>query len=258
VIYDCRDRVRVRNAVLVLTTLAWVLLLTRASRIPSLSGPHAHHHTSNHNAVLTSAAVDWVLMLACMMAPILIQPIQFVRGSTLARRRTRTTMLFVAGYTVVWMFAGALMLALAPALGSSGFPPYVRVGAFFLIALTWQCSPAKQACLNRCHVLSPLPAFGRTADTGTLVFGATQGMWCAGSCWAWMLLPLLLSSGHIVAMVATTLLILCERLDDPAPVSWRWRGLGKAARIVGAQARIRVPRLLLEVETKQRWVLSQF
>jgi predicted metal-binding membrane protein len=251
-IYDGRDRVRVRNTVLVLATLAWVLLLTRASRIPGLSDPHAHHHVTKLGAVSPSDALDWLLMLAAMMAPILIQPIQFVRGSTLARRRTRTTLLFVAGYTVVWMFVGALMLLLARAPGPSGFPAYVRVGAFFLIALTWQCSPAKQVCLNRCHVLSPLPAFGRTADTGTLVFGATQGVWCAGSCWAWMLLPLLLSSGHIVAMIATTFLILCERLDDPARVSWRWRGLGKAARIVAAQARILMPRYSSFIAGSQR------
>lgn len=238
-IYDDRDRVRVRNAVLAVTTLAWVLVWTRSMGIPGLSDPHAHHHAISRGAVSASAAVDWMLMLAAMMAPVLIQPIQFVRGSSLALHRTRSTLLFVAGYAAVWMFAGALMLLLAAALGSSGFSLYVRVGAFFLIALTWQCSPAKQACLNRCHVLWALAAFGRAADTDALVFGATQGVWCAGSCWAWMLLLLLLSSGHIVAMAATTVLIFSERLDDPAPVSWRWRGLGRARRIVAGRVMVR-------------------
>jgi predicted metal-binding membrane protein len=184
--------------------------------------------------------VDWLLMLAAMMAPVLIQPIQFVRGSTLARRRTRSTLLFLAGYTAVWMFAGTLLLWLARSLGSSGFPPYARVGAILLIALIWQCSPAKQACLNRCHALWALAAFGRAADTDALALGVTQGVWCAGSCWAWMLLPLLLASGHMVAMAAAALLIFCERLDDPAPVSWRWRGLGRARRIVAGRMRIRM------------------
>ena len=61
----------------------------------------------NRGAVSAGAAVNWLLMLAAMMAPVLIQPIQFVRGSSLARRRARSTLLFVAGYTAVWMFAGA-------------------------------------------------------------------------------------------------------------------------------------------------------
>jgi predicted metal-binding membrane protein len=238
VIYDDRDRARVRNAVLAVTALGWVLTWTRSIRTPGLSDPHAHRPAIHQSAVSASAALDWLFMLAAMMAPVMIQPIQFVRGSSLARRRTRSTLLFVAGYTAVWMFAGALMLLLAVSLGSSGLPPHVRVGAVFLIALIWQCSPAKQACLNRCHALWALPTFARAADIDGLVFGATQGVWCAGSCWAWMLLPQLLSSGHIVAMAAITVLIFCERLDYPAPVSWRWHGLGRARRIVAGRVKI--------------------
>jgi predicted metal-binding membrane protein len=94
--------------------------------------------------------------------------------------------------------------------------------------------------LNRCHGLRALAAFGRAADNDALVFGATQGVWCAGSCWAWMLAPLLLPSGHIVAMAAITVLIFCERLDDPAPVRWRWRGFGKTHRIVAERMKIRM------------------
>ena len=236
-IYDDRDRANVRNTVLAVTTLAWVVMWTRSIRTPGLSALHAHHHALNRSAVSASAAMDWLLMLAAMMAPVLIQPVQFVRGSSLARRRTRSTLLFVAGYTSVWMVAGAVMLSLTSALGWSGFPPHVRVGAVFLIALIWQCSPSKQACLNRCHVLYALAAFGRAADTDALVFGVTQGAWCAGSCWAWMLLPLLVSNGHILAMAGITALIFFERLDDPAPVRWRWHGLSKVRRIVRPSGR---------------------
>ncbi len=236
-IYDDRDRVRVRNGVLAVTTLAWILLVWTASIGPQdLSGIHAHH-LGMTSGVSVGAAANWLLMLAAMMTPLLIQPIQFVRGSSLARRRTRSTLLFVAGYTAVWMFAGAWILLLAAALGSSGLPLYVRVAAVLSVALAWQCSPAKQACLNGCHGLRALAAFGRAADTDAVVFGATQGVWCAGSCWAWMLVPLLLPSGHMVAMAAASVLIFCERLDDPAPVRWRWRGLGKTLRMVAARRR---------------------
>jgi hypothetical protein len=50
-----------------------------------------------------------------------------------------------------------------------------------------------------------------------------------------MLIPLLLSRGHIAAMAAVTLWLLAERLDRPRVPGWRWRGPGKAARIVVAQ-----------------------
>ena len=236
-IYDDQDRISVRNAVLAVTTLAWVLIWLRSISIPGFSVPRVHHHSISHSAVQASATVDWLLMLAAMMAPVLIQPIQFVRGSSLVQRRTRSTLLFVAGYTAVWMFAGALMLLLAAELGGCGVPPGLGVAGAFLIAFTWQCSPAKQTCLNRCHRLRALAVFGSAADTDALVFGATQGVWCVGSCWAWMLL-VVVSSWHIVAMAAITILIFCERLDDPTAVSWHWHGFGRARRIVAGRLKI--------------------
>ncbi len=229
-IYDDGDRLRVRNLALAVTTLAWVALLWT---LRGGSGPHQGHH----GLTTGDAAVNWFLMLAAMMTPVLIHPIQYVRGSGLARWRTRSTVLFVAGYTAVWMLAGVGMLSLSNALRNSEIPPYVRLAAIFAMAVAWQCSPAKQLCLNRCHALRELPAFGKAAVTSVLVFGAAQGVWCAASCWAWMLLPLLLTGGHLPAMAAAAILIFCERLDDPAPVGWRWRGLGKGRRIVTAQLR---------------------
>lgn len=223
-IYDNRDRALVRNGLFALTTLAWILAVWSP-------GIRAHHHAAAR-VFSASAAANWLLMLAAMMAPVLIQPFQFVRSSSFASRRMRSTLLFAAGYTVVWMFAGALMISLAAAQRSSRLPPFVSVAAVFLVAFAWQCSPAKQICLNGCHAFRPLVAFSRAADIDALVFGLTHGAWCAGSCWAWMLLPLLLSSGHLVAMAATAVLIFCERLEGPAPVGWRWRGLGRACRIV--------------------------
>lgn len=197
----------------------------------------AHHHAMDDGAVSVAAVFKWLLMLVAMMAPVLIPPIWFVRGSSLARRRTRSTLLFVAGYTTVWMCAGFVMLSISAAL-VSGFPPYGLIAAVFLVALVWQCSPVKQLCLNRCHTVYELAAFGRAADTDALIFGATHGAWCTGSCWAWMLFPLFVPSVHILAMVVTAVLIFCERLDDPAPLSWRLRGLGRARRIIAGQVRI--------------------
>jgi predicted metal-binding membrane protein len=234
VIYDDRDRDRVRNAVLAVTALAWVLSMGTLSIVPrGLAGAHAHHHPINAGTVSAAAAVNWLLMLAAMMAPVPIQPLQFVRGSSLARP-AHALYAALRGYTAVGMLAGAVILSLAAALRSSGLPLYVPISAVSFIALVWQCSPAKQACLNRCHALRELAAFGRPADTDALIFGATHGVWCAGSRWACMLLPLL-PGAHIAGMAAVAILIFCERLDDPAPLAWRWRGLGRARRIVVGQ-----------------------
>ena len=233
-LYDDHDRIRVRNAVAAVTALAWVLLI---------AAPHAtdtHPHESGSNGVLpaSGAALNWLLMLAAMMAPVLIQPIQFIRGQGLARRRTRATWLFVAGYSSIWMGAGALMLSIETTVDSAGLGPFISAMAAVAVASVWQCSPAKQVCLNRCHRRPTLAAFGLRADADTIGFGATHGGWCVASCWASMLVPLILPGGHVAAMMAASVLIFCERLDKPTPPAWRWRGPGTAWRVVSSRLRL--------------------
>jgi hypothetical protein len=149
-------------------------------------------------------------------------------------------MLFLAGYAAMWMVLGGVLLAID--LAAKLFAPqsYLPAAGVALMALAWQFSPIKQRCLNRCHVQRELAAFGAPADLDALRFGMTHGSWCAGSCWALMLFPMLLPRGHFVAMATVALLIFGERLEEPKPPCWRWCGLGKAMRILVAHARIRL------------------
>ena len=94
-----------------------------------------------------------------------------------------------------------------------------------VLALAWQASPAKQRCLNRCHAHPPLAAFGWRAARDALALGLRHGGWCVGSCWALMLLVLLLPQGHVAGMAAAAVLMFSERLDPPRPPAWRLRGL---------------------------------
>jgi hypothetical protein len=55
-----------------------------------------------------------------------------------------------------------------------------------------------------------------------------------------MLLPLFVERGHLLGMIAVALFVFAERLERPAPLAWRWRGPGKALRIIAAQARMRL------------------
>jgi predicted metal-binding membrane protein len=189
-----------------------------------------------------SLASAWALMLAAMMLPVLAAPLRHVRDRSLARRRGRAMLLFVLGYLAVWMAAGALLQALALTARSLVPLPLAWFGLTFAVAIAiaiiWQVSPAKQWCLNRCHRRPQLAAFGLAADRDAFNFGLTSGASCAGACWALMLMMLLAGEGQSPAMIAVTLLVFAERLEAPAPLTWRWRGTGKAMRIVLAQARL--------------------
>jgi predicted metal-binding membrane protein len=177
-----------------------------------------------------SLAGNWALMLVAMMAPMLVAPIYHIRISSFARRRTRSTILFAAGYGMIWMAAGVVIVGvelMVTWLIPQSYLPATIVG---LIAVVWQASPFKQRCLNRCHSHRPLAAFGIAADLDVLRMGLEQGLWCTGSCWAAMLFPMLLPEGHVVAMAAVAVLMFCERLDPPKAPAWRWRGFATAGR----------------------------
>ena len=232
-----RERAQVRAPVLFISAAAWILLVFE----PGGASAHAHHSAAmtGGNAP-TAVAIGWALMLAAMMGPLLIPPIRHVRDRSFARRRSRAIALFAAGYFTVWMAAGLVLLGLAWAIRQAVPEPSLQMMLAAVIALIWQFSPAKQRCLNRGHAHPQLPAFGRAADIGALRFGWTHGLWCAGSCWALMLLPFSISRGHLVAMAAVTLWLSGERLQRPLPPRWSLQLPRKAARLLAAQARMRL------------------
>ena len=181
-------------------------------------------------------ASGWALMLAAMMLPVVAAPLRHVRDRSFARRRGRAMLLFVLGYFAVWMVAGAALEAVALMARSVAPSAEAGFGFAFALAVVWQVTPTKQWCLNRCHRRPQLAAFGVPADRDAFNFGLTNGASCAGACWALMLPMLLAGEGQLLAMIAVTLLVFAERLEAPAPLAWRWRGTGKAWRIVFAQA----------------------
>jgi predicted metal-binding membrane protein len=185
-------------------------------------------------------AAGWALMVAAMMAPLVVAPLRHVHDRSFARRRGRAMLLFVAGYGAVWMTAGLGLQAAALVTHWAAPTPLAGFALAAAVAMLWQVSPAKQWCLNRCHRQPPLAAFGAAADRDAFAFGLRNGVACVGACWALMLLPFLAALGHVVAMIAVTLFVAAERLESPAPLTWRWRGAGRALRIVAAQTRLRL------------------
>lgn len=218
---DERDLAKVRNAALLLSGLAWLWMFVEGS------AGHAHTHALHYRSMLPQVAVNWVIMLAGMMTPVLISPIGHLRACCLARRRARATALFIVAYGAVWTAFAGLLLAVGVGLG---VPSIVVVFA----AVIWQCSPWKQACLNRCHTVPGLGAFGVRADLDALRYGCEFAFWCAGSCWVWMVLPMLLPSGHSAAMALAAVLMICERLEHPQRQRWRFRFPRNMVRIATA------------------------
>lgn len=168
-------------------------------------------------------ATSWAIMLVAMMSPLLAAPLDYVWERSLPRRRLRSVALFLLGYALVWLPFGVVELALVAAiqafagtLGSS----LLLVAAF---ALLWQVSPWKQHCLNRCHRLGPLSAFGIRADGDVLRSGIAHGAWCVGACAPLMAIPLLAPGAHAALMALVAVFLLGERMERAGPADWRLR-----------------------------------
>src|SRR5579862_9785715 len=87
--YDAREFARVRNPVLLVSAVAWILLLVEPCRM----GMFSHCPPTSSGAMLLSAsfqmllainkpaslAAGWALMLAAMMSPVLIPPVRHIR-----------------------------------------------------------------------------------------------------------------------------------------------------------------------------------
>lgn len=251
---EARRRQRVRFPVLALTAAAWTgLLLLGMPHVPAGAEPGAltpsagqpagpaitaHVHGAHAQGpgglpllVLTSA-----LMLVAMTAPLLVPALRHVHERSLPPRRVRAAALLVCGYASAWAVAWLALLVvgvgLRAALGDAG-----ALLAGFLLVVVWQASPVKQRSLNRCHSRPALAAFGPAADRDALLFGLRLAGRCVGSCWALMLLPLLLPGHSWLSMGAVAAWMWAERWEPPAPAHWRLRVPRAAPRMAAGQAR---------------------
>ncbi|WP_286965367.1 DUF2182 domain-containing protein [Methylobacterium sp.] len=168
-------------------------------------------------------AFAWFAMIAAMTPPLLAAPLGHLWLRSLPRRRARSIGLFLMAYAAAWMAAGPPIRIVAATI-SSGVGDDVWAASFAgLGAILWQRSPAKAACLDRCHALPPLAAFGLSADRDALKFGFTSGFWCIGTCWALMLAALSAGPAHLPAMAIATIIATAERLGPPRPLRRRTR-----------------------------------
>ena len=180
----------------------------------------------------------WWLMLVAMMLPLLARPLAQIWMRSVAGRRWWSIVCFLAAYAMTWTAAGALLLPLSIVL-------HARVGSnaalvlAFIIACAWRATPAWQACHDRCHDVPRLAAFGLVADS--LAYGANTAIWCIGTCWALMLLPLVAGRAHLTVMIGAALVAFIDRQRRPRPLRRLARPRGGPASAAFGTTRVATP-----------------
>jgi predicted metal-binding membrane protein len=172
---------------------------------------------SSHVLSLGAFLVAWLAMMTAMMFPA-IAPIVRLYGRAKAKGRIAPLLAFLAGYTVLWAALGVpgyvgwrvLMDPIA-----EGRPWAGRLaGVVLIVAALWQMTPVKSLCLGHCR--SPKTCFlrfGRSVARPVDAFyrGVAHGLYCLGSCWAFMAVLVAVGTMNLGWMAALALLILLEK-----------------------------------------------
>lgn len=233
-----RDRTLVLGACGLVSLLAWAhLVMTHG--LPGIETAHLHHpavHAIDATTLGLAFVFWWIMMVAMMLPPVLPWILLHARS---ARGRSdphpyRDTILFTAGYFIVWagysVVAAGLQLVLQQRLLLEGSDLRLGVtgaGALLVGAGVFQLSPLKQACLKHCR--SPIGFFlseWRPGAWGSLRMGLRHGSFCVTCCWALMALSFALGVMNLIWMALLTIVLCIEKIAPGGQTFSRVAGLG--------------------------------
>lgn len=231
------------SILVVVSSLAWVAMLVQHQHglgstdhfnIPPIDECHFDFllKTLPNTKSLAVRGWCWLVMLLAMMSPLLVEPINYLWLRSLSRKRAITIISFLIAYIAIWMLAGIGLMLVAFLLKLfSNNHWFTAFHLALILAVLWQVSPGKQICLNHCHLTPRLSPFGMAAIWDCCRYGFITGLWCIGSCWSLMLLPLSTPHKHIVLMAVGEVIIIRERYRANRPAQWHIPILGQNVRL---------------------------
>jgi predicted metal-binding membrane protein len=160
----------------------------------------------------------WIVMMAAMMLPAVAPTVALYER--MARRRwSGASVLFAAGYLLVWSAAGLVAYGVF-ALGRDVLGDQLAwdaggrwvAGSVLVLAAVYELTPLKHACLAQCRSpLGFLLGSWRDGRRGAIEMGARHGAWCLGCCWALMAALFALGVMSLTWMALVAALITAEK-----------------------------------------------
>jgi predicted metal-binding membrane protein len=247
-----RQRYLILGALLILTALAWGVLIWQTARMNN----QAMGLTIGMSAALF--IMIWVVMMVAMMLPSAAPMILMFSAVYAGKRRQEQpfvpTWIFVSAYLLVWSLCGVLVYPLA--LGADRLAAQsmwlmenaARLGGGVLVvAGLYQLSPLKRICLSKCR--SPFQfilASWHEGYGGAFRMGLEHGAYCLGCCWLLFVILFPLGIMNIAVMALVTALIFAEKAF---PMGQRIAQLAALALIVYGVLVIFVPGALPTMQT---------
>lgn len=183
----------------------------------------------------TAAAVFvmWAGMMVAMMLPSaapMILAFDTVERSGAGGRASRA-LVFAAAYLLVWVGFSALAAGAQWLLQAGGLltPMIVSnsdglTAGLLVLAGLYQLTPLKRACLRHCRTpLGFLMAEWREGTRGAFAMGLRHGLYCAGCCWALMLLLFVAGVMNPVWIAVLAVAVALEKWPLlPAWLTWAY------------------------------------
>jgi predicted metal-binding membrane protein len=184
-----------------------------------------HHDTLIEYGPSPAIAVSlfvaaWLLMIAAMMLPSSLPLIKmFAFACTNQRQPALVFAAFLSGYVLVWMAFGIVAFAGDVVVHTSvdrvawlRVHQWVIAGAVLAIAGIFQFTPLKDACLRACRLPGNfLMHHYRRGAHAAFQLGYRHGLFCAGCCWALMLISFAAGFATLWWMAALTALMVYEK-----------------------------------------------
>jgi len=242
---DPRSTAAVAVPLVALALLGWYITVRQARDMSGMITGLGQVGTHMPNTMGSLAFMGmWLGMMAAMMLPA-IGPVVLAQQMVVRSRGEGAlpSVAFVASYLAVW-----LLIGLAPLLAFLAFrnlpmeaqsSPGLRIvgGAALFAAGVYQFTPLKDTCLRACR--SPLGFVRRHNASGpgaAMRAGAAYGAFCVGSCWALMVVLLVVGLMNLIWMAAIALVFLAEKNWRHGVLVTRLTGGGVAALGVVAAA----------------------
>ena len=169
--------------------------------------------------------IMWAVMMAAMMVPS-AAPMILLFATVNRRRREQaqpyvSTLVFLAGYAVIWVGFGATATVgnwalhthalLSSMMGAS--TSSILGGILLLATGVFQWSPLKYVCLSHCRTpMGFLMSDWREGTGGALKMGLKHGVFCLGCCWILMALLFVLGIMNLVWIAALAIFVLLEKV----------------------------------------------
>jgi len=172
----------------------------------------------------------WTVMMGAMMLPS-AAPMILTFAAAQARRDRNVavpTWMFVAGYSLVWGYAGVVVFVFVHAgkdlvdrlaWPESGAWASLAFGVTLTIAGLYQFTPLKRLCLHRCRSpLAFLKHHWRDYGDDPSKMGLWHGLYCLGCCWA-LFGVMFAAAGmmSIAGMLLMTLVVFAEKALPHGP-----------------------------------------